>query len=294
MPSRRQGGGERGKRLSEGGERPPPFAPHADERQQLNPAVPVVHGDHVVQAAVVVEEGADESEAREDRRQAENMMHTSPCSCMTLAFAVASLLVALLVGAVVEAAFHRCTPLSGCKGEFLTGDMNVLMCAGAGLCNARGTLSRTSKPVGCVDDDGDGLPNISEGDGDADGDGMPNYLDMDSDNDGVTDAEEEGGDTVLVTCDCAVGWEGQYCESCGPTSTYEGSPFGELGCWEIASRADVLVAAAAAGDGGADSSGWVRDSGVLDDEGSSFGFAVSAVAGLFVCVALAVCFCCEG
>jgi hypothetical protein len=257
MPSRRQGGGERGKRLSEGGERPPPFAPHADERQQLNPAVPVVHGDHVVQAAVVVEEGADESEAREDRRQAENMMHTSPCSCMTLAFAVASLLVALLVGAVVEAAFHRCTPLSGCKGEFLTGDMNVLMCAGAGLCNARGTLSRTSKPVGCVDDDGDGLPNISEGDGDADGDGMPNYLDMDSDNDGVTDAEEEGGDTVLVTCDCAVGWEGQYCESCGPTSTLVA-----LMCWSRRRR-QVTVAQTAV-DGCATAGCWTMRAPHLD------------------------------
>jgi uncharacterized repeat protein (TIGR01451 family) len=41
-----------------------------------------------------------------------------------------------------------------------------------------------------LDTDGDGIPDILEGDADADGDGVPNYLDLDSDGDGVPDALE--------------------------------------------------------------------------------------------------------
>ncbi len=40
------------------------------------------------------------------------------------------------------------------------------------------------------DDDGDGIPNGTEGKGDDDGDGIPNYLDDDSDNDGIPDSVE--------------------------------------------------------------------------------------------------------
>ncbi len=39
------------------------------------------------------------------------------------------------------------------------------------------------------DDDGDGIPNIAEGNGDADGDGVPNFLDPDADGDGEPDSE---------------------------------------------------------------------------------------------------------
>ena len=40
------------------------------------------------------------------------------------------------------------------------------------------------------DDDGDGIPNGTEGKGDDDNDGIPNYLDDDSDNDGIPDSVE--------------------------------------------------------------------------------------------------------
>jgi carboxypeptidase D len=40
------------------------------------------------------------------------------------------------------------------------------------------------------DDDGDGIPNIVEGNGNPDGDDVPNYLDWDSDGDGIPDAAE--------------------------------------------------------------------------------------------------------
>jgi len=44
-----------------------------------------------------------------------------------------------------------------------------------------------------LDDDNDGIPDVTEGNGDADGDGILNQLDRDSDNDGVTDTIEAGG-----------------------------------------------------------------------------------------------------
>ncbi len=40
------------------------------------------------------------------------------------------------------------------------------------------------------DDDGDGIPTLTEGSEDFDGDGKPNYLDLDSDGDGAADAAE--------------------------------------------------------------------------------------------------------
>ena len=40
------------------------------------------------------------------------------------------------------------------------------------------------------DDDGDGVPNGTEGKGDTDEDGTPDYLDTDSDNDGIPDSDE--------------------------------------------------------------------------------------------------------
>ena len=42
------------------------------------------------------------------------------------------------------------------------------------------------------DDDNDGIPDETEGDGDPDGDETPNWFDIDSDGDGVGDAEEAG------------------------------------------------------------------------------------------------------
>ena len=44
-----------------------------------------------------------------------------------------------------------------------------------------------------LDSDGDGIPDLAEGQGDFDGDGAPNYLDGDSDDDGIPDSEESGG-----------------------------------------------------------------------------------------------------
>ncbi len=45
------------------------------------------------------------------------------------------------------------------------------------------------------DSDNDGIPDITEGDGDTDGDGTPDYLDEDSDDDGIPDATEGTVDT---------------------------------------------------------------------------------------------------
>ncbi len=42
-----------------------------------------------------------------------------------------------------------------------------------------------------ADDDGDGIPNGTEGTGDTDGDGTPDYKDTDSDSDGLSDADEK-------------------------------------------------------------------------------------------------------
>ena len=33
------------------------------------------------------------------------------------------------------------------RGEFLTGNPNVSLCAGEGLCNGRGTITHSSKPM---------------------------------------------------------------------------------------------------------------------------------------------------
>ncbi|WP_162616461.1 Ig-like domain-containing protein [Xylanimonas allomyrinae] len=45
------------------------------------------------------------------------------------------------------------------------------------------------------DSDGDGIPDVDEGDGDTDGDGIPDYQDPDSDGDGIPDVDEGDGDT---------------------------------------------------------------------------------------------------
>ncbi|MFT3705609.1 MAG: Ig-like domain-containing protein [Agriterribacter sp.] len=47
-----------------------------------------------------------------------------------------------------------------------------------------------------LDDDNDGIPDLTEGSTDKDGDGIPNYLDVDSDNDGITDAIESNGNAA--------------------------------------------------------------------------------------------------
>lgn len=46
-----------------------------------------------------------------------------------------------------------------------------------------------------IDDDGDGILTVEEGDSDFDGDGVPNYLDDDSDSDGASDLVEGTGDS---------------------------------------------------------------------------------------------------
>ena len=47
---------------------------------------------------------------------------------------------------------------------------------------------------GDEDDDGDNIPDLTEGGGDPDGDGIPNNLDDDSDGDGITDLDETAAD----------------------------------------------------------------------------------------------------
>ncbi len=50
----------------------------------------------------------------------------------------------------------------------------------------------TATPTPLLDSDGDGIPDVVEGDGDPDGDGIPNYLDLDSNNNGIPDSMEAG------------------------------------------------------------------------------------------------------
>lgn len=50
--------------------------------------------------------------------------------------------------------------------------------------------TNSNDPWNDQDDDGDGVPNGIEGNGDTDEDGTPDYLDDDSDNDGIPDSEE--------------------------------------------------------------------------------------------------------
>lgn len=52
------------------------------------------------------------------------------------------------------------------------------------------------------DDDGDGIPTSEEGSADLDGDGIPNHLDLDADGDGIAD-EDESGD---LDCDGLPDW----------------------------------------------------------------------------------------
>ncbi len=52
-----------------------------------------------------------------------------------------------------------------------------------------------------LDNDGDGIANELEGDGDFDGDGTPNWLDTDSDNDGILDSVEKGSGMTPVDSD---------------------------------------------------------------------------------------------
>jgi ELWxxDGT repeat protein len=65
-----------------------------------------------------------------------------------------------------------------------------------------------------TDADGDGIPDLVEGDTDPDGDGIPSYADLDSDNDGLPDAFEGGadidGDGVINAQDLDSDGDGLY------------------------------------------------------------------------------------
>ena len=50
------------------------------------------------------------------------------------------------------------------------------------------------EPPPDLDTDGDGIPDVEEGQGDTDGDGIPDWFDEDSDGDGIPDSEEAGPD----------------------------------------------------------------------------------------------------
>ena len=51
------------------------------------------------------------------------------------------------------------------------------------------------------DTDGDGIPDVIEGNGDSDGDGIADSLDTDSDNDGIPDDDEENSLPPLTGID---------------------------------------------------------------------------------------------
>jgi hypothetical protein len=85
------------------------------------------------------------------------------------------------------------------------------------------------------DQDGDGLQDTNEVQGDADGDGIPNHLDKDSDNDGILDGDEPPGDADndgldnvidpdsdndgVIDGEDPIPYEPGKCE-CSPQSTY--------------------------------------------------------------------------
>jgi hypothetical protein len=71
-----------------------------------------------------------------------------------------------------------------------------------------------------ADDDGDGLSDIIEGNGDTDGDGIPERKDLDSDNDGINDVLEAG----LTDAD----GDGRADGVLGPTGIIVGAPSSEL------------------------------------------------------------------
>ena len=53
--------------------------------------------------------------------------------------------------------------------------------------NSLGGLIDNMRLSNAGDTDGDGIPDVIEGDGDSDGDGTPDNLDSDADNDGIPD-----------------------------------------------------------------------------------------------------------
>ncbi len=69
-------------------------------------------------------------------------------------------------------------------------DPNAPDTDGDGLSDATEAAEGTS--LTNLDQDGDGILNIAEGNTDADGDSIPNFLDLDSDNDGIPDVLENG------------------------------------------------------------------------------------------------------
>lgn len=60
------------------------------------------------------------------------------------------------------------------------------------------TVTPTPTATALADSDGDGIPDVVEGDGDPDGDGLPNYLDPDSNNNGIPDSIEAGDPNAPV------------------------------------------------------------------------------------------------
>jgi len=92
------------------------------------------------------------------------------------------------------------TDANGCYSDFYVavsgGDWTATATYAGDRCSAPArTETVITLPIPGVDDqDGDGLPDGKEVDGDADGDGIPNFLDPDSDNDSVPDGREPFGD----------------------------------------------------------------------------------------------------
>ena len=185
---------------------PPPFTPGTVQLNSSAPplALPVHDGGHTIVPATAVLE--DSSAVGEDAMQQDGdtsfEMSNRHCSRGSRV-ATATLVVALILGLFIDAAFHRCTPLAA----------------------ARASSSPAIWTTSCVRRMGSAMLVVPWG------------------------AEHAGwcagGDIAsktLPSCDCSPGWEGKYCESCGPSEIYEGEPFGDLGCWNIDDRAEVLGA----------------------------------------------------
>ena len=92
-----------------------------------------------------------------------------------------------------------CGPSGACQADCVDSGCDVGTCEVAtGVCvEATGSDEDPVEHEGgqYLDNDGDGLPNYLEGDGDIDGDGIPNWFDVDSDGDGIDDAVEGAHDT---------------------------------------------------------------------------------------------------
>ena len=95
-----------------------------------------------------------------------------------------------------------CTGSMICKLGLCTSECSISGCEAPGWCEFATGVCLEEEPVGDddwepppdLDTDGDGIPDIEEGQDDTDGDGIPDWFDTDSDGDGIPDEVEAGPD----------------------------------------------------------------------------------------------------